>query len=874
MPAKNNPKNTTFSKELEKRVAPVLVMNNSQLKPYIELFEQYPENIYQQPLGSLVGFFEIKDYSEDSAYIVNFLTSVLKKEYYANPKRSVAESFDSALHKINVALSELAKHKNVNWLGNLDGAVCVMEKNSIHFSVTGNAHLFIYRNQFLTDISEELAPNGAQPHPLKTFVDVSSGRIEENDKVLLFSDDLFHVLPLAQLKKNLQRFSQEDFVQFLKTALTNELEMTAVLVVDVLVPQQPTAKNVSASKKPSAPFNAFSEKTYSKQHPKLSDEFVARITQPEEPVKKEYTDKKTGHIYVQGEGEENASSRFGLFMDIAKEHLADVSFHAKNISKKRFLATKKGLAQALQAGKNSLSETIENAKEKAHQKAVLRAIEKEAAAKQHQEVETIRKAEQTQQEERLRRERMEQAAAMETQTVQEELPKETVAPKEVEPLHSPSLAEKIRLARLEMEADSQPQPEETPEEISETSKSDMEKRIERIMGVSGSAKIKETPVADNTLSQPYQPLDEDESAVRQYIENAFAAFKRLWNSFSANVKKQEIGKKTAGAIIPLAKKITASAPHISKIQSLFARLTTKQKTVAIGILVLIIVAPIAIGKLTAPKKQIPVAAPPVPTLSQKLAGDKNITLLAETKSLASEADFVSVVSYGNVPYAVAPQKITTLANGSPKEYPFPNGSGNAVASALMSDLKLIFILTDQNKLISFSPISRQFSTNTLTIPSSAQPKFIATYLTYLYMPDNAANQIYRYPRATGGFGNKTDWYKDTLSLSNITDMTIDDSVYFVINNKIVKLFKGKNQNAVFEDSQTPINFDRIYTNIDSQSLYVLDAKNARLVQYDKTGNIQNQYFNENLLHATALNVDEQNKTAYIVTPSGLLSLAL
>lgn len=872
MPSKNNPKNTNLSKELEKSVAPVLVMNNSQLKPYIELFEHYPENVYQQPLGSLVGFFEIKDYSEDSAYIVNFLTSVLKKEYYANPKRPVAESFDSALHKVNVALSELAKHKNVNWLGTLDSVVCVVEKNSIHFSVTGNAHLFIYRNQFLTDISEGLAPVGAEPHPLKTFVDVSSGRIEENDKVLLFSDDLFHVLPLAQLKKNLQRFSREDFVQFLKTALTNELEMTAVLVVDVLSPQPAAAKEVSASKKPSAPFNAFSEKTYSKQHPQLSDEFVAQITQPEEPVEKEYTDKKTGHIYVQGEGEENASSRFGLFVDVAKEHLADATFVAKNISKKRMAAARKTLARALRSGKDTLHTAVENAKEKSRQKAVLRAIEKEAAAKQQAEAEAIRKSEEAAEALQQEKQRLQQAAAMEAQIPPEEISEEIVVEhieveeieeipsknEAVESVQSPSLAEKIRQARLEMEAESQAQPEEIIiekiEEIAQSPDDTMDERIERIMGVRKNAPLEKTRDDYADISEPHQHLDEDESAVRQFLEKAFLASKRFFATGAAT--------------------LSGSAPHFSKMSSLFARLGAKQKAAAIGIVLLIIIAPIAIGKLTAPKKQVPVAAPPVPTLSQKLAGDKNITLSTETKPLTSEADFVSVLSYGNAPYAVAPQKITTLENGSPKDYPFPASSGNAVAGALMSDLNLIFILTDSNKVISFSPVSQQFSSNTITIPAGASPKFIATYLTYLYMPDPTANQIYRFPRATGGFGALSNWYTDTASLSGITDMTIDDSVYLVMGNKITKLFKGKNQNISFEDSQTPITFSRIYTDINSQSFYVLDAKNARLVQYDKSGNIQNQYFNDNLLDATAFNVDEQNKTAYIAGPSGLLSLAL
>ena len=121
-----NGKKIKNTQELEKDIFPVFVVSSSSLKPYIESFNYSPENINQQPLGTLLGFFEIKEYSDDSSYIVNFLTSVVKKEYYKNPKRPVSESLDSALHKANLALAEIAKHGNINWIGKLDAAVCVL----------------------------------------------------------------------------------------------------------------------------------------------------------------------------------------------------------------------------------------------------------------------------------------------------------------------------------------------------------------------------------------------------------------------------------------------------------------------------------------------------------------------------------------------------------------------------------------------------------------------------------------------------------------------------------------------------------------------------------------------------------------------------
>ena len=94
--------------------------NDAKLKPFLETFVQEPENISQQSLGTLFGVFEISDNSEDSSYITNYLISVIKKEYYSKPKRGTVESFEAALHKANLALSKLAEHGNVAWIGKIN----------------------------------------------------------------------------------------------------------------------------------------------------------------------------------------------------------------------------------------------------------------------------------------------------------------------------------------------------------------------------------------------------------------------------------------------------------------------------------------------------------------------------------------------------------------------------------------------------------------------------------------------------------------------------------------------------------------------------------------------------------------------------------
>ena len=356
MPSKNTEKKLDSIRELSKNISPILVINNSSLKPYIELFNYEPENIYQKPLGNLVGFFEIKEYSEQSAYIVNFLTSVLKKEYYANPRRSVAESFDSAMHKVNLALSEVTKHGNIEWIGKLHASICVIEKNSIHFTVAGNAKIFLKRKESLTDISDGLSSDESQPHPLKTFINVSSGRLEKEDKLIITSEDIFHILKLSDLKKSFQRLSKEQFVQFLKTALSNELEMIATIVVDF-----EETKKIPATKKITAIEDDFQQETVNvfsqTAFPKIN--FDLPVEKDSNQIKEaseetDYTDKKTGHIYVQGSALPEEVGQLQHYWELTTEKISDGWYFSKTALKRNYNLQKKRLRKKIeQAQKNA-----------------------------------------------------------------------------------------------------------------------------------------------------------------------------------------------------------------------------------------------------------------------------------------------------------------------------------------------------------------------------------------------------------------------------------------------------------------------------------------------------------------------------------------
>jgi hypothetical protein len=888
MSTKNSDKNKDVIKELEKTISPILVVNNSALKPYVELFEYAPENIYQQPLGSLVGFFEIKEFSQESAYVVNFLTSVLKKEYYINPKRPVTESLDSALHKVNMALSELAKHGNIEWLGKINAAICVLEKNNAHFSVSGDAKIFLYRTQNLSEISEDLASDSLEPHPLKTFVNVSSGRLEKDDRLLITSADIFHILPSTEIKKNFQRFEGDKFVQFLKTALSNQMEMIVSIIVEMTETAVVPVVKIKPVKKSASAANAFSEQTFAKeaasktiaeaeQHDFIADAEKQNQTQPE------YTDEKTGHIYVQGEVSENIDNphaQITLYWDMVKEKMTQASYQTKNEIRKRFSLYKKQLAKKRELQKIAKEQRDHLAAEEARRQEEERVL----LEIQHQQ-------ELVQQEEELQRMKLEQEHENELQRIkmeQEELslkatvaitPKKKLKPvivlkeetEEIEnaPARDPqsSFLEKLRLARLEQQGNA-------------------------VIDLSLKNKFAEKEVEpalleeDKTI-QPYTAIELDSIEVsnikklklfaKKYFEQALVISKHSFAFFETQVRKSSGKIRRQDDSLKNSKINNFDfAPHFSKIKNLFSRFSNKQKLYTLGALVLVFIVPLFIVHfLNQPAAPIAAEVKIVPpTQAELLANEKNINLQAQMKKVFTNNNIISLLIENGNPILITKTGVVVLQNNQTKEYPLPSNVGSPIRAAYMNDLSLVLILTDSNKILSFSTSSTKFTDNKINLGSISSSNFIGTYLTYLYVLDQKNNQIYRFPRAEGGFGEAINWLKDGTALAGVSDMTIDDNIYAIANNQILKFFKGQKQSFTVEASNTPIHFDKIYTTPDLSFFYALDTQNSRIIKYSKDGSILAQYYNEALKDGASLIVDEKKNLAYITTSEGLISISL
>lgn len=707
MPSKESGKNAAFA-DIASEIAVISVSNNHRLKPFSESFSYAPANIVQQPLGSLFGFFRIRDRSDDSSYIVNFLTAVVKKEYYINPRRSPEDSFDAALHKVNVALSEIAKNGNINWMGKLEAAIGIISRNNFLFSVSGNARVLLFRRDILNDISEDLAATEEETHPLKTFINVSSGQLKSGDKLIITSEDVFRVLSFAEIQKGALRFPAEKFSQFLHTALVNRLEAAETIIIDVFERER-LKKKKARPKEPEEKFtNVFSEKAF--QKPGFPSLFFTESRKGKE--KKDYIDKKTGHIYVRGEKEKGEQkSAFYLFFFALKEKLSDFLYRLVGGVKNKFLSLRKKWKSA----------------------------------------------------------RLQKAAAEKT--------------------------------------------------------------------AAGPAATGEKEAFGNKLKF---------SLAKEYLSLATGKFKSVFQ------------------------KIWSLFPHFSKIKNVFLSLDYKQRVLGLIILAVMVILPLAAVKIKNQSTPSPaLESTLVENKREVLAGDKNVNFSVQPEAMALAEKVSAAEILDETLFLISPQKIIQREkSGELKEFDVPQNYGKIILTAAMKDLRLIFLLTDQNKMISWSPVSREFKENNIALAENFRPKAMAVYLTYLYLVDGENNKIYRYPRAEGGFGAGASWLKEEVGLENASDVAIDENIYLASGDKIIKLFKGKTAELNFESSATPIAFNKIFTDGATAGIYVLDKANGRVVKFSKNGEIISQYYNEALEGARDLAVDEKNNKAFITTSGG------
>ncbi len=221
-------------KTVELTIAP----KNEKAKTFLDTCVFEPENIEEQNLGNLYITGEVTKISSNSEYLINLLVSTIRKEYYANTNRLPIESLEQSLSKINNTLADFAEQGNIEWIGNLHMVIAVLKNNTLYFSQTGLAQTFLIRDQDVINIGQDLISD-PKPHPVKTFSNIASGQISENDKIILTTSEFKNIATETKIRKIFSEEVDEYFKEKMESILGKNINVAIIYLKAV--------KNASSS---------------------------------------------------------------------------------------------------------------------------------------------------------------------------------------------------------------------------------------------------------------------------------------------------------------------------------------------------------------------------------------------------------------------------------------------------------------------------------------------------------------------------------------------------------------------------------------------------------------------------------------------------
>jgi hypothetical protein len=183
--------------------------------------------------------------------------------------------------------------------------------------------------------------------------------------------------------------------------------------------------------------------------------------------------------------------------------------------------------------------------------------------------------------------------------------------------------------------------------------------------------------------------------------------------------------------------------------------------------------------------------------------------------------------------------------------------GSKIVDASYTDtLDLIFIYLDDQKMLSLDVAKDTVGkTQLASDPNKNWEKAVAisAYTNNIYLLDPESGEVWKHSEQDSGFSEGAD-YLDTrkVSLKNGVDLTIDGNIYVLNRDATVAKFTRGSFDQDFKIQPIPSPFDKIsdpvsiFTDQDTNYIYIFDKSGNRIIRFDKTGEYSTQYIFEGI----------------------------
>lgn len=147
----------------------------------------------------------------------------------------------------------------------------------------------------------------------------------------------------------------------------------------------------------------------------------------------------------------------------------------------------------------------------------------------------------------------------------------------------------------------------------------------------------------------------------------------------------------------------------------------------------------------------------------------------------------------------------------------------------------------------------------------------------LYLLDRGNGEIFRYQGVEGGFGPRHRWFGEgvTPDLSQAKSMAIDGDIWLLESDSLLRFRRGAAE--PFSISGLDLQFNQpisIYTDDESEQVYILDRGNQRVVVLDKSGEYKEQYLWEGIETVSDMVVSEEEGKILLLSGSIIYEIEL
>lgn len=257
------------------------------------------------------------------------------------------------------------------------------------------------------------------------------------------------------------------------------------------------------------------------------------------------------------------------------------------------------------------------------------------------------------------------------------------------------------------------------------------------------------------------------------------------------------------------------------------------------------------------------------------------TLLTDLSQTASGMTIGGIELIGDFIYAFSPQDNSTYS------IDVDSGETSLFATAVIDNAfqyatspttNTLLFLNTANSLNEYTLSAKALSE--IPLAFSEQEINIVDIFHYegrLYLLDIANNQIWRAVRGGTRYASPGTWVtQEGVNLQNGRSLAVDGAIYILTSSGEVIKMSGGGQDAFTLGSVDPAltGGTKIWTNQNTERLYILDASGQRIIVYSKEGSFIDQYMSDPFTKMTDFAIDESGGKAYILTGSRIYSFLL